>query len=408
MKNVFYGWWIVSACMAVGFYVAGTVFYGFTAFFEPLVAEFGWSYAQISLAASLRGLEMGLFAPVVGWLVDRYGPRRLMLSGVTVMGAGFLLLAATRNLAMFYGAMFLLAFGAGGCASVVSMTAVANWFERKVGRAIGIMTSGFGLSGLIVPLLVWLIAVYGWRGALLIVGFGMWILGIPLSLVIRDKPETYGWHPDGIDPGACIRETAPGNDIGAEPLWRNAVRDRAFYLLGTVEAIRMAVVLSLITHIMPYLATMGFDRTAAGMVAAAVPLISVVGRFGIGWLSDSVPKNRLLAMACGLICLGLLAMSFVKTTGMLFVFLLLFPVGAGGGMSLRGIIVRDYYGRSSFGRIVGAIMGFSAFGGMAGPTITGWVFDRTGSYFWVWIAMAALIGLAVLPALGIRKSPGPK
>lgn len=160
MKNVFYGWWIVSACMAIGFYVAGTIFYGFTAFFEPLVAEFGWSYAQISLAA-----------------------------------------------------------------------------------------------------------------------------------------------------------------------------------------------------------------------------------------------------ACGLISLGLLALSLVKTAGLLFVFLLLLPVGAGGGMALRGIIVRDHYGRRRFGRIVGAVMGVSAMGGVAGPTLTGWVFDRTGSYFSVWITLSILMALAMLPALGIRKPP---
>jgi sugar phosphate permease len=405
IKNIYYGWWIVFVCMTIGFCVAGTIFYGFTAFFDPLVAEFGWSYTQISLAASLRGLEMGLFAPVVGWLVDRYGPRRLMLSGVAVTGAGFFLMASTRNLPMFYGAMILLSFGAGGCTSVVSMTAIANWFDHKIGRAIGIMASGFGLSGLIVPLLVWLISIYGWRGALFVIGFGMLGIGIPLSLVIRDRPEDYGWHPDGINPEKAPWPKKLESDNGSETLFQSAVRDRAFILLCVVEVFRLGVTTSVITHIMPYLATMGFDRATAGMITATIPLISVMGRFAVGWLSDSVPKHRLLAATCCLICLGLLALGFVKTIGMLFTFLLLFPVGFGGGMVLRGAIVRDYFGRSSFGKIIGMVMGISAVGSVVGPTMTGWIFDLTGSYFSVWMALAMPVGLSMLLALNVRKSP---
>ena len=103
MKKIFYGWWIVFACFLIGFYVSSTVFYGFTAFFEPLIQEFGWSYAQVSFAASLRGLEMGILAFPVGFIVDRFGARKLMLSGVIAVGFGLLLLSATRSLFTFYG-----------------------------------------------------------------------------------------------------------------------------------------------------------------------------------------------------------------------------------------------------------------------------------------------------------------
>ena len=151
MKQIYYGWWIVLASFMVAFYVAGSVFYGFTAFIEPLAIEFGWSYTRISLAASLRGLEMGLFAPFVGILVDRFGSRKLMFSGVLVLGFAIILLGFTQSLAMFYGAFILIAFGAGGCTSVVTMTAVANWFDKNVGKAMGVTTSGFGTSGLIIP-----------------------------------------------------------------------------------------------------------------------------------------------------------------------------------------------------------------------------------------------------------------
>jgi hypothetical protein len=124
MKRVFYGWWVVLACSLISFYVAGAIFFGFTAFFEPIAEEFGWSYTQISFAVSLRGLEMGIFAPIVGFLVDRFGPRKVIFWGTIMVGIGLISLSFTQSLTMFYGSILLLAFGAGGCTSVVTMTAV--------------------------------------------------------------------------------------------------------------------------------------------------------------------------------------------------------------------------------------------------------------------------------------------
>ncbi|UCG67043.1 MAG: MFS transporter, partial [Deltaproteobacteria bacterium] len=162
IKKIFYGWWIVLACSLIVLYVAGIIQYGFTAFFEPIREEFGWSYTQISLAASLRGLEMGIFAPLVGFLVDRFGPRKLMVWGTITVGFGLIVLSFTHSLAMFYAAFLLLAFGAGGCTSLVTMTAVANWFRKKVGLALGVLGSGIGVSGLMVLLIVGLIDLYQW------------------------------------------------------------------------------------------------------------------------------------------------------------------------------------------------------------------------------------------------------
>lgn len=112
MKKLFYGWWIVFACFLIAFYVGGIIFYGFTAFIEPVVEEFGWSYTKVSFAASLRGLEMGILAPFVGFLVDRVGSRKLLFLGVAILGFGTVLLGFTQSLAMFYGAFLLIAFGA--------------------------------------------------------------------------------------------------------------------------------------------------------------------------------------------------------------------------------------------------------------------------------------------------------
>ena len=109
--RVFYGWWVVFACFVIALYMSGVVFYGFTAIFEPIADEFGWSYTQISIAASIRGLEAGLLAPFVGLLVDRWGPRRLIFGGVVFIGLGLMLLSQSTSLGVFYAAFILMSLG---------------------------------------------------------------------------------------------------------------------------------------------------------------------------------------------------------------------------------------------------------------------------------------------------------
>ena len=394
MKKVFYGWWIVGACFLILFYVGGVVFYGFTAFFEPIRRDFGWSYAQISFAASLRGMEMGLFAPLVGFFVDRFGSRTLIFMGMIVVGFGLILLSQTQSLAMFYGSSLLIAFGAGGCTLVVTMAVVANWFRKKVGIALGVMMSGVGASGLLVTLIVQLIDLYNWRTTLIILGVGMWILGIPLSFVIRNRPEKYGYLPDGgvsREPDAGFEAKAKAVEIGLG----EALRKRAFWYLNIGEAIRMLTVSAVIIHVMPYLSSVGIPRATAGMVAGAIPLFSIAGRFGFGWLGDVFVKRHVLAWTFGLISAGMLAFCSMSAIWIILVFLLIFPPGYGGSIVLRGAILREYFGRYSFGKIVGVTIGSASIGGIIGPTLAGWIFDTLGDYHAVWLGFCGLDCLAI-------------
>jgi MFS family permease len=401
MKNIYYGWWIVLVSFLVAFYVAGTVFYGFTAFIEPLADEFGWSYTQISLAASLRGLEMGLLSPLVGILVDRFGSRRLLFIGVIILGFGNILLGYTNSLAMFYGAFILIAFGAGGCTSVVTMTAVANWFDKNVGKAMGLTASGFGASGLIIPLIVWMIAAFGWRTTVIILGIGMWIIGIPAAYVMRNRPDD--------------DESLPMNSEsnGSSPLsqrqthvqgfrYRDMLKEKPFLYVNLAEMLRLMTLMAVVTHIMPYLSTLEISRTSAGLTAAAIPLLSVTGRFGFGWLGDIFEKKYVMVISYSLMGLGMLALCYVKHTGIIYVFLLLFSNGFGGITVLRGALLREYYGKYNFGKLMGIMMGVGACGGIIGPTAAGWVFDRIESYYYVWLTFSALIGLAIILILQIE------
>ncbi len=393
-NKIFYGWWIVLACSLIGFYVGGVIFYGFTAFFEPIREEFGWSYTQISLAASLRGLEMGIFAPFVGFLADRFGSRKLILWGTITVGFGLILLSRIQSLSMFYGSFLLIAFGAGGCASVVTMVAVANWFHRKVSLALGVMVSGIGAGGLMVALIVQLIDVFGWRTTLTISGLGMWILGIPLSLVIRNRPEQYGYLPDGISLNNLMPNRR-NNDRVVEISLKEALKNRDFLYLNMVEAIRMMIIASVIIHVMPYLSSLELPRATGGLIAGAIPLFSIIGRFAFGWLGDIFDKRYVMIWSFCMIFLGMLAFCYIHVIGIAFAFLLLFAPGYGGGIVLRGAMLREYFGRDSFGKMIGITMGSASIGGIIGPTLAGWVFDTTGSYHVIWLVFCGLSVLAI-------------
>jgi MFS family permease len=397
LKRVFYGWWITLACSLISLYVAGAIFFGFTAFFEPIAAEFGWSYTQISFAVSLRGLEMGIFAPLVGFLADYFGSRKVLFAGIITTGAGLILLGQTQSLTMFYCSFVLLAFGAGGCTSVVTMTAVANWFRKKAGIALGVVGSGIGAGGLMVLLIVRLIDLYQWRTTLIILGLGMWAIGLPLSLVIRNRPEHYGYLPDGEVPGTS-GQSHEIQDTGVEIAFKEALKMRTFLYLNLVEAVRMMIPIAVFTHIMPYLSSVGMPRATAGMVAAAIPLIGIIGRFGFGWLGDIYDKRHVMAVTMGLVFLGMLALSYVHMRWIIIPFLILFPLGHGGSMVVRGAMVREYFGRDSFGKMLGIIMGSASIGGIIGPTLAGWSYDTWGSYRPIWHVFLGLlvIGIALI------------
>lgn len=397
MKGIFYGWWIVAASFFIALYVAGIIFYGFTAFFEPLVQEFGWSYTEVSIGASLRGLEMGLLAPMIGFLVDRFGSRKLVLFGVITVGLGLILISQTRSLITLYSGFLLLSLGAGGCASVVLYTAVANWFKRHVSRALGIAACGFGAGGVMVPIIPWLIDTYDWRTALIILAFGMWVFGIPLALVIRDKPEQYGYLPDGgVMPIANPDSLTESEDI--ETSFSNIIKGRTLWLISLAEAIRWIILTAVVIHIMPYLSSIGIPRSSAALVAAAVPLISLTGRFGFGWLGDMFDKRYLMAITYFLTGIGMIALSFASAGIVIFIFVIFFSVALGGGVTLRGAMLSDYFGRRSFGKALGIIMGASAVGSIIGPTLAGLTFDTTGSYQLIWLVYCSLtiISIAVI------------
>ena len=407
--KIFFGWWLVAACVLIALYMAAAVFYGFTAFIEPMAAEFGWGYTKISLGASLRGLEGGLIAPLFGILIDRWGPRRLIFSGGIIISLGLLLLSRTTTLIMFYAAFSVLAVGVGCCSMTALMTAVANWFQRRIGLASGIASCGFGLSGLLIPVIVRLIDNYEWRTAMATLAIGAFVLIVPLSLLFRHKPEQYGYLPDGDDPGTARANTghidqAISPSIEESIGVRQALKSSVFWHIALAFVCFHLIVGAVTIHVMPYLGSMGMTRSAASMIAMAIPLVSVVGRLGMGWIADRVDRRKVLAIAFAMICLGIVCFEYAATVGtwLLIPFLVFFCIGYGGNNALRAPLLLGIFGRRNFGSIFGFLMGISVAGSILGPPMAGWVFDNWGSYQNVWLVLA---GLAIVAIALIRTMP---
>jgi MFS family permease len=165
----------------------------------------------------------------------------------------------------------------------------------------------------------------------------------------------------------------------------------------------MMVLSAVVMHVMPYLSSVGIARSTAGFIAAGIPLFSIIGRFGLGWLGDILDKRYVMAFAFCLMGLGMLSFCFLQINWLVFIFLFLFAPGFGGTVALRGAVLSEYFGRDAFGRMLGIIMGSAALGGILGPPLAGWVFDATGSYRSIWLLFCIFIGLGTYLALSVRR-----
>jgi sugar phosphate permease len=408
INKVFYGWWVVVAASLIHCWGAGTVYYSFTAFFNPLVEEFGWSYAAISFAASIRNMESGIAAPLVGWAADRVGARRLLLAGSVLSGAVFVLLSRIQTLTGFYFLFVLLSIAVSLLLPIPGWAAVTNWFLRKRGTAIGILSASIGLGGSLIYGVNVLISTYGWRTSLVVIGISMWVIGIPCSLLVRHHPEPYGLLPDGEWVEAHqerFRGKPDKSAVGATGGFsvKDALRTGTFWGIALVVTVSAGTVHAVMVHIMPYLISVDFSRREASLIASLLVLISTVGRFGFGWLSNRVDDRYLLSLGLIFQGAGLLFLLGAKTLGGAMIFIVLFAA-YGGVITLRLTLQAKYFGRRAFGAIQGAFMGIMMVGTITGPFLTGWCFDVYEDYRLAWIVMACA-NFAVIPMALKIKAP---
>lgn len=408
-RRVFHGWWMALSGMAIMVYTTGISFHGFSAMFDPIVKEMGWSRAQVAIGPSLQSLESGVFSPVVGFLADRLGPRSVMIGGFILGGIGFIFLGQVHALWQFYAAFVLLGMGMGAASYIVVVTAVSQWFIRKRGKALGIALLGPGLAGVVTFAFVGLIAEVGWRQAAVVAGLGLWIIGIPLALVMRRRPEEYNLQPDG-DPAPSAEGAAQGVATAAAPregsfAVREALHTRTYWLYVAALGLQQIAITGLVVHHIPALKSYGLSLQMAGLMVLVFTVASLPARYFSGALADRFDKRAVFAGALALQLAGGLFFVIVSNVWMALLFEVVYGSGWGASNPARLSLQADYWGRNIFGSLMGLQMGAAAIGGLAAPVFIGWMFDVTGSYRLAFLAVGVPLSLAVLLVLGMKRPP---
>ena len=390
---------------------ASVVFWrGFQAFVNPILETFtGWSSAWFAAAISLQRGESGLISPFVGIALDKFGPKRVMLFGIIVTGFGFITMGLMNSLWQFYLSVMLLALGMSFGTFIVFVATVGNWFVRLRARALSTLMTFSAVGALALPALVWIIDAYGWRHTLIGVGIGFWLLGAPLALLMRGRPEDYGLRPDGdADPAVQGPGSADGTTSARRApremavSVREALRLRVFWQIAIATSLGQLVSSSNLFHL-PALLDYKIDIWLASFAAGTVAIGDIAGRVSIGFIGDRFSKTMLLAVAFAVQILGVGALALINAQFLgiewgiipLPVFVLGFGLGFGASIPLRLAILADYFGRRSYGSIVGIVSSVSSIFGIAGPLLVGMSFDLTQSYRPGYAIMSIVLILAI-------------
>lgn len=420
--RIFFGWLTVIAGSIITFWSHGYYYYGLSALFMPISTELGFSRAATSVAASIGRLEGGIEAPLTGWIVDKYGPRWIVIAGIILISLGFVLMYFVDSLWSYYAVWgVVIATGVNIGTGLPFEKAISNWFVKKRGLTISIR---WGIAGLcvvaVLPLVAWLITIYGWRLTCVIGGVVMLIIGLPVAWfwVKQKRPEYYGLLPDG----ATAREDPPGEDQlikrGAEYAaeveeveftLRQAIKTPAYWLL-IIAAIGSGIFIqTIIIHSIPFLTDMGIDPVKAALIVGTISLLSIVTRFIAGVFADRIKRDHLRFLMGGayfLMAVGLITFLLQPTMTTVYVLYSFYYAAFGVTLPLGGIIRARYFGRKAFGSIQGTSMTLMTPVGILGPIYAGWVYDTTGSYMTAFTLIAVLVTISAI-VMSLARPPKP-
>jgi len=370
---------IVTVWLTLG--VTFGLMFSFPVFLVPLLEEFRWSRGVAAAAFSLSAIVQGALSPVVGLLVDRLGPRRVMLTGAVVVGVSCMLGSRITALWHLYLVVGVLT-AAGVCAVgfVPSGALVAQWFARRQGSMMGLVFSGMGVGVLTIgPLAQWLISTRGWRDAYLILGVGALALLLPLVwLGVRPPPPSVAPEPAA----APARTTGPPGDDGSIDV-RAAVRTRAFWALFFAYLFTPLAVFPVVTHQVAFAVDHGFPRMFVATIFGLTGLMSIAGRIVFGVAADRIGRALSATISYGCTAAGTLALLSLETwhqPAALYVYALLFGLGFGARGPIITAIAAELFPGRRFGAIYGIVSVGNGLGGAIGPWFAGALFDLTGSY----------------------------
>jgi len=396
-KRLYYGWYMVGAGASLQFLLAGLMTQSFGAYVAVLQAERGWSKTALSGAAALQQMEAAILGPLLGWLIDRFGPQGIIRFGIVVFGCGLMLLSQTDSLLAFYGAFLVIAIGASCCGLFPINVALIHWFERWRARALSSMSIGLALGGISVPAVAWSLSTYGWRVTAFASGVIAIVVGLPMAMVIKRRPEDHGYTIDGLPPAAPAAAQTKAPDPRRDFTAGEALRTSAFWLLSLGHGFALFVVHAVSVHSITHLKQgLGYTLEQASFVYTLLTL-SQIGGVGVGWLIGDRYDKRLIAACCMLMHMtGLLLLTYALNAPMV----LAFAVLHGAAWGLRGPFMQalraDYFGRSAIGMILGLSLMIVVVGQVGGPMIAGIFADITGTYRTGFTILALLAGLGSL------------
>ena len=413
LKGVYYGWWLVAVTGVTMTVATVPLYHAMTVWSVALEAHFGWTRTQLGLALTLTRIEGGIMGPLEGYLTDKLGTRRMVLIGLLILGVGFLIFWRVDNLWMFYLAFIIMALGQGLGSWLPLMTGLNNWFIRRRAMAMGWANVGSRLGALLlVPAIAWAVNPnadrLGWALTALVMAIITLSLAFPLSRAIRDRPPPAASPPDRGPASPSRPSPAPvtQRDLSAS----QAIRTPAFWLIAFGHGFTSMVILAIMTHLGLLLKDKGFDVETTGWIVSAYTGVAMIFQLVGGYLGDRAPKNLVLFGFTSIQAAAVLILTYASSLPMFYLFAVLFGAGFGGRNPLTTAIRGEYFGRGSFGKILGlSTVPMNVLLLLSSP-FAGYIRDTTGTYTTAFLVLAGLNffgGVLFLFARRPRVNPTP-
>ncbi len=387
--TLYYGWIIVAvALISMAFWFG--IRANFSVFYVALLEEFGWNRGGSAGVQSMALITYTVMAPLVGGLIDRFGPRRVVVPGILILALGLILCRTIETLAQFY-LFYGVVVGTGiTCIGIVTYSAIlAHWFEKRRGLASGIALSGMGLGTFVlVPLSQSFISMWGWRLTFVVLGGLVLIIALPLNaLFLRHKPSEIGQCVDGLENNTAFNEAGACAMAADEPGFgwtsRKVMSSGRFWALMAFTFCSIIAIYIIMVHSVRFLVDQGVAKMTAAFILALVGVVSSIFRIFWGGLSDRIGREITYTMgiACG--CLGVSSLLLFEAYGSsLFVysFFVFFGMGWGVTAPMMMAVAADLFRGKIFGLIYGFVEAGVGIGAAFGAWVAGFIFDRTQSY----------------------------
>jgi sugar phosphate permease len=373
------------------FSLVGLSFYGLPFFYDFMVRDlafFEGSRGMVTSGNAFGKILVGpLFGFLAGWIIDRFGPRRLMLTGILMGGFAVIGLSQMTALWMFYFFYLFNALGYVCGGPLPNQVLLSRWFDKSRGKAMGFAYIGIGVGGMIVPQLArWLEGRLGWHTALMTLGVLMMLIALPMAWFVKEAPEGY-----------ADRKAEPPTPIS------HILKQPAFYLLAIGSMCSIGAVGGTNQHLKLFMGLdLKYSQATAANVISLVLASSIIGRLLMGWLADRFPKKYVMLLIYTLVSLAIPLLYFVSAPGVIYIFAIVFGIAFGGDYMIIPLMAAELFGLKVMGRVMGIILTADGLAEALAPMLVGYLYDQSKNYV---NGFAALIGLAVIGAIAIAMLP---